>query len=170
MNTVFPGMGISVIKIRRWRYRFNFMIKIHILVRQHLYIETTPLDVWNSNILFLESDIQGNHFVLVPIFLTRGQCREMPSIANFALWLSDIPISNISSPANFNTFNEQGHCLNKNSLLPFWRPIVINIDLWLLTVRNGSTYLELVVNPHSQTPQGQTVTRPNTPLLIILTE
>ena len=42
MKTVFPGMGIAMLKIRRSWDRLIFNMGIPILVRQHLYIETSP--------------------------------------------------------------------------------------------------------------------------------
>ena len=39
IKTVFPGMGISMLKIRRSRDRLIFNMGISILVRRHLYIE-----------------------------------------------------------------------------------------------------------------------------------
>ena len=42
IKTVFPDMGISVIKIRWSQDHLIFIMGISILVRQHLYIETPP--------------------------------------------------------------------------------------------------------------------------------
>ena len=43
IKTIFPGMVISIIKIRRSRYRLKlYHIGNPILVRRHLYIETVP--------------------------------------------------------------------------------------------------------------------------------
>ena len=42
IKTVFPGMGIPMLKIRRLRDRLIFNMGIPILVRWHLYIETPP--------------------------------------------------------------------------------------------------------------------------------
>ena len=42
IGTVFPGMGILMLKIRRSRNRLIFNMGIPILVRRHLYIETVP--------------------------------------------------------------------------------------------------------------------------------
>ena len=45
INTVFPGMGIPMVKKRRSRDRLIFIMGIFILVRPHLYIGTGP--GWN---------------------------------------------------------------------------------------------------------------------------
>ena len=42
MPSFFPGMGIPVLKIRRSRDRLIFNMRIHIMVRGNLYIETAP--------------------------------------------------------------------------------------------------------------------------------
>ena len=42
IKTVFPGMEIPMLKIRRSRDRLIFNMGIPILVRQHLYIEAAP--------------------------------------------------------------------------------------------------------------------------------
>ena len=42
IKKVIPGVGISIIKIRRLSDRLIFIMIVSILVRQHLYIETTP--------------------------------------------------------------------------------------------------------------------------------
>ena len=42
LKVVFPGMGISIIKIRRSRDRLIFIMGIPTLVRRCLYIETVP--------------------------------------------------------------------------------------------------------------------------------
>ena len=42
IKTVFPGMGIPMLKIRRSRDRIIFNMAIPILVRQHLYIDMAP--------------------------------------------------------------------------------------------------------------------------------
>ena len=42
VKTVFPGMGILMLKTRRSRDRLIFNMVIPILVRRHFYIETTP--------------------------------------------------------------------------------------------------------------------------------
>ena len=44
INTVFPGMGISMSKIRRSWDRLILNMWIPVKVRRHLYIETTPDD------------------------------------------------------------------------------------------------------------------------------
>ena len=42
IKTVYPGIGIPTLKIRRSRDRLIFNMGIPILVRQHLYTETVP--------------------------------------------------------------------------------------------------------------------------------
>ena len=42
IKTVFPGIGIRMLKIRRSWHRLIYNIGIPILVRRHLYIETAP--------------------------------------------------------------------------------------------------------------------------------
>ena len=42
IKIVFPGMGISIIKIERLWDRLVFIVGIRILVRQHLYVELVP--------------------------------------------------------------------------------------------------------------------------------
>ena len=42
IKMVFPGMGISIIKIRWLQDNLIFIIGIHILVRKHFYIATGP--------------------------------------------------------------------------------------------------------------------------------
>ena len=53
IKTVFPGMGIPMLKIRRSRDRLIFNIRLLILIRRHLCIDTTrwstilpPRDRW----------------------------------------------------------------------------------------------------------------------------
>ena len=43
IKTVFPGIGIPIIKMRRLWDRLIFKTGIHILVRWHLYIEMAPV-------------------------------------------------------------------------------------------------------------------------------
>ena len=42
IKTVFPGMGISIIKMRRSWYRLTLIMGIHIMLRRHLHFETDP--------------------------------------------------------------------------------------------------------------------------------
>ena len=42
IKTVFPGMGIPMLKIRRSQDRLIFNMGVPILVRQHLYVEIVP--------------------------------------------------------------------------------------------------------------------------------
>ena len=42
IRTIFPGMGISIIKIRRSWDRLIFIMGIPMLVKRHLYTETVP--------------------------------------------------------------------------------------------------------------------------------
>ena len=42
IKTILPGIGISIIKIRQPWDCLIFIMGIHILVRRHLYIETSP--------------------------------------------------------------------------------------------------------------------------------
>ena len=46
IKTIFPGMGIPMLKIRRSRDRLIFNMGIPILVRWHLHIETAPWPQW----------------------------------------------------------------------------------------------------------------------------
>ena len=46
IKTVFLGMGIPIIKIRRSSDRLIFIMGISILVRRHLYIETGRCWIW----------------------------------------------------------------------------------------------------------------------------
>ena len=43
MKTIFPGIGIPIIKIRQWWDCLIFIMVIPIRVRWHLYTETAPL-------------------------------------------------------------------------------------------------------------------------------
>ena len=43
IKTVFPGMGITMLKIRQSQDRLIFNMGISILLRQNLYIETAPI-------------------------------------------------------------------------------------------------------------------------------
>ena len=63
IKMVFPDMGISIIKIRRSWDRLIFIMGIHILVRQHLHIETGPWSqgsTWDYHLL-------GCEFNLAPV-------------------------------------------------------------------------------------------------------
>ena len=42
IKTVFPGIAISIIKMRRSLDRLIFILGITILIKRHLHIETTP--------------------------------------------------------------------------------------------------------------------------------
>ena len=63
IKTVFPCMGISMLKIRRSRDRLIFNIGIPILVRRHLYNETAPSGLEKSRVLksHNESFQTGSH-------------------------------------------------------------------------------------------------------------
>ena len=58
INTVFPGMGIPMLKIRRSRDRLIFNMGIPILVRRHLYIETAP---WTNKLHTATENYWYNH-------------------------------------------------------------------------------------------------------------
>ena len=53
INTVFPVMGIPMLKVRRSWDRLIFNMGIPILVRRHLYIETGPrwVTTWSAEVL-----------------------------------------------------------------------------------------------------------------------
>ena len=50
IRTVFVRYGIPMLKIRRSRNRLIFNMWIHISVRRHLYIETTPCWLWKLDV------------------------------------------------------------------------------------------------------------------------
>ena len=67
-NPVFPGMGIPMLKIRWSRDRLIFNMGIPILVRQHLYIETSH---GLSNISIRGYDYTTNPMYPVPSLMHR---------------------------------------------------------------------------------------------------
>ena len=46
IKTVFPGIGIPMLRIRRSRNRLILNMGIPILVRRHLYVEAAPWYIW----------------------------------------------------------------------------------------------------------------------------
>ena len=68
IKTVFPGMRISMLKIRRSWDRLIFIMGIPILVRRHLYIETAKYWLVHSYLSALHNWHWGNHMIApVPV-------------------------------------------------------------------------------------------------------
>ena len=96
IKAVFPGMGLSIVKIRRSWHCLIFNIGIPILVRQHLYIKMAPeyLDIkWIQRLHFQNYC----HLHLLP--LEGGQwLDDKPAWYKMMPWLGAYPVVGITKP------------------------------------------------------------------------
>ena len=95
IKTVFPGMGVSIINIRRSWDRLIFIMGIPILVRLHLYIETvsrfldwgtkTRKGFWGKSIVKLAGCVDLVRVGRNQDHSLRAMCTDAPVISSIVI-------------------------------------------------------------------------------------
>ena len=97
INKFFPGVGISIIKIRQSSDRLIFIMGILILVRRHIYIETGP---WYN----------PQRRTLVPF------CKMASNLKSPEIWLFAQQLVKLKQQRNYQSFAWLSHCEGNSPL------------------------------------------------------